>query len=420
MHFKTSALRIFALFTAVLFGLALALGITSAQSTELSGTPVIRIEYSETAGVNAGTIRYVNQNLSSAYYYESYWGRYAEEAYEQCGTACVSMALSYIGIDALPEALADLWGADGGSFGAHFYNPPEGVSVYSGDFYTEFQNYLTGNGTYSPVIIHLDSYSSNGHFVLVTAQLSDNVYQVVDPYLAEVWSMTIVQNADGTLTLTYTKSGSSTVLSETTTLDAMRCIQYYNPDARIHETDLYDIYDTEYEDAVNAVISAGLFTGTAEGTFEPERRMTRQEAAMVFYRMAGTPEVDLSSPSYADYLEDPTFAAALEWAVQAGIMGPNEEGLVYPTDHITRQDFLTMLYRYEVRVAGNSTKEVLAALNAYTDRIELSTYAIIGMQWAVGSGLIISTSEEEMLLSPLTEVTRGTAAVILQRYLETH
>lgn len=420
MHYKSSALRIFALFTAVFFALALALGLTSAQSTQLSGTPAISIEYSETFGVNAGTIRYVNQNLSSEYYYESYWGRYVNEAHEQCGTACVSMALSYIGIDALPEALADLWGADGGSFGAHFYNPPDGVSVYSGDFYTEFQNYLTGNGKYSPIIIHLDSYSSNGHFVLVTAQLSDNVYQVVDPYLAQVWSMTIVQNSDGTLTLTYTKSSGSTVLTETTTLDAMRCIQYYNPDAQIHETELYDIYDTVYEDAVNTVIAAGLFTGTAEGTFEPERSMTRQEVAMVFYRLAGTPEVDTSVPSYSDYLEDPTFASALEWAVQAGIMSPNEDGLIYPTDNVSRQDFLTMLYRYEVKVAGNSTKEAIAALSDYSDRIELSTYAIIGMQWAVGSGLITSTSEEAMLLSPRLAVTRGTAAIIMQRYLSNH
>ncbi len=418
MHHQSFFRRLLALGTALLFSVSLVTGTASAEYITLTGTPTANVEYGESAGVNAGTIRYVNQMESSAYFYAAYWNEYVGEAHEQCGTSCMSMALSYIGVDALPWVLADLWGADGGSFGAHFYTPPAGVSVCYGDFYQEVQNYLTGNGKYSPIIIHLDSYSEQGHFVLVSGQLSENVYQVVDPASSNIWELTVLQNEDGTFTLSYTKNGAA--ITETTTASAMRCIQYYNPDTQIHETSFYDVYNDWMEEAVNTVTAAGLFSGATDNTFEPYRAMTRQEAAVVLYRLAGSPEIDVSTLSFSDALTGDAFTAALEWAVQTGVMTVNEEGLVYPSDVLSRQDFLTMLYRYEVKVAGNSTREYLVALNAYCDRNELNSYAILSVQWAVGSGLITSTSSEELLLSPRGELSRGAAAVILQNYLYNH
>ena len=426
MHHEMTASR------AVSLGLALAMSFsliilpasaetatdTATEIVTLTGSPYADLEYSEDSEVRAGTIRYVSQNSISAYFYESYWNEYSDEAYEQCGTCSMSMALSYIGIDALPDDLADLWGANGGSFGAHFNEPPSGVTVYSGDFYQEFENYVNGNGSYSPIIIHLDSYSTRGHFVIVAGQLSDTVYQVIDPYTSAVWELTIVQNSSGTLSLSYTKNG--TTYSETTTASDLRCIQYYNPEAEIHETDFIDIYNTWLEEPVDAVTAAGLFNGAAGDLFEPDRIMTRQEAAAVIYRLAGSPDVDTSTLSFTDVLTEDWFTEALEWAVQTGVMNTDESGLLNATESISRQDFITMLYRYEVNVAGNSTREYLVALNDYTDRGKLYSYAIIGMQWAVGSGLITSTTEDVMTLSPREDLSRGSAAVILYRYLQNH
>ena len=54
--------------------------------------------------VRRGELRYVSQ-LNDV---DSYgWGKYAGRAGSECTTACISMALSYLGIDASPEAILD-------------------------------------------------------------------------------------------------------------------------------------------------------------------------------------------------------------------------------------------------------------------------------------------------------------------------
>lgn len=403
---------------AAVFALLLALVLPAGAAEQLEASPAPSLEYGETSEVTVGTIRYINQRVDTEYFYESYWGAYTAQAYEQCGTSSMSMALSYIGINATPGALADSWGANGGAFGAHFNTPPAGAEVTGGAFYQAFANYLNGNGQYSPVVIHLDSYSASGHFVVVAGQVSDSEYLIVDPAKPTPWVMTIVDNGDGTLTLTYEKSGGT--VSETTTDEALRCIQYYNGEAQLHQTPFTDIYGTQIEDAVNAVTTAGLFSGVSEDSFAPTQIMTRRQAAVVLYRLAGTPELEQTTSPLSDVAAEDDARPALLWCAETGVLPTDAQGRLRPDRAITRQELAAMLYRYETLVAGNETKSHLTALTDYVDRNLLHSDSILSMQWAVGAGLMASTSDTVMRLSPNASVTRGSAAVILASYLALH
>ena len=169
----------------------------SAKEVVSDSKSLIDYDYSET--VTAGTIRYISQVPTGALFHEEYWpeksfGRYAG-ATRECKTSCISMALSYLGIDRTPSymLLANNGVTKTDGWGATY----QSVDIDSG-----MNNYKTGKGTFSPVLIHLSKYSSNGHYVLLVDNLSEHTYQVLDPWECAVTSMEVSGN-----NATYVKSG---------------------------------------------------------------------------------------------------------------------------------------------------------------------------------------------------------------------
>lgn len=194
------------------------LGAAALAAQAAGSTPNPKIEYAYTTTVAPGTIRFTSQNTGSGYFYADYWGAWADKAKHECLTACISMALSYVGVSATPGYILDT--GSGTTLNANSW----GGSKYSSiDFNTAFNNYVNGQGRYSPPIIHLNSYSSGGHYVLVIAKLSDGTYQVADPYEDELWTLSISGN-----TVAYNYYGAKT----DSLSDAM---QYYYDNGGIKE-----------------------------------------------------------------------------------------------------------------------------------------------------------------------------------------
>lgn len=160
--------------------------LTSA-STTLDKAPYPNIEYGYSATVEPGTIRYITQLTGSCYFNSSYWGYWQRQANIECGTSCISMALSYLGINKTPKDILDPYGGLTcfTGWGADYLTP---------SFATAMNNYLNGNGKYSPPILHLYNFSARGHFVLVIGKVSDTVYQILDPANNSIWNMTIAGN----------------------------------------------------------------------------------------------------------------------------------------------------------------------------------------------------------------------------------
>lgn len=187
------------------------LPVTAMATDRLTTAPYAGVEYGYSASVTVGTVRYMSQNRSSGYFNTNYWGSWASQADSECGTCSISMALSYVGINKTPKDILD---AHGGI--THFDG--WGVSMSSPSVVQGMNNFINGNGKYSPLVIHLPKYSSRGHYVILAGKKSDNVYQVVDPANNYVWDITI----NGT---TATYSGKTDYID--------RIYQYYNSNATI-------------------------------------------------------------------------------------------------------------------------------------------------------------------------------------------
>lgn len=195
-----------------------------------SAAPAVNYSYGE--DVTPGEIRYIAQIKTDGCYYENYWGKYSDYSSSECGTACISMALSYLGVDETPEELGDYWieqGYTAGTpFSTVFYDVPIAEGGHSCDFFGAYEKYERGEA--SPVIIYftreLNPYmTGNRHFVMIIGKTDDGKYIAVDPAKAHERTVSIKKNEDGTLFVeTLSKEGE--LISGTETEEELSSAQY--------------------------------------------------------------------------------------------------------------------------------------------------------------------------------------------------
>lgn len=153
-------------------------------------------------------------------------------------------------------------------------------------------------------------------------------------------------------------------------------------------------------DAIQYVTDEGLFSGTSGTTFTPGGTMTRAMLWVVLARMDG---VDTSTASGEAW-----YQPGLDWAVENGISdGTN------PNNNITREQFAAMLYRYAENAGEDITADT-AELNKFIDTINISSYALQPLAWAVENGIVSGTSGDT--ISPAGNATRAQVATMLMRY----
>ena len=156
-----------------------------------------------------------------------------------------------------------------------------------------------------------------------------------------------------------------------------------------------------YYTAVKYVYDNKLMDGVDTYTFAPNDTLTRAMVWTIIARMSG---VDTTGGNT-------WYAKAQEWVITNGISdGEN------PTAAITRQELVTMLYRYaQIKGYDVSVGESTNILS-YVDATSISEYAMSAFQWACGSGL--TEGDENGALTPLATATRAQAAAMIMRFCE--
>lgn len=166
-------------------------------------------------------------------------------------------------------------------------------------------------------------------------------------------------------------------------------------------------------------VEAGLLKGTSETTLSPDGTATRAMAVTVLHRYQGTPEVE-AEQVFADVPQNAYYAGAATWAAQAGIVTGKTETAFSPDDLVTRQEFVTMLYRWHVVNQGVPTeigKDNVYAVPDFSDAERIATFAKEAMAWAVGDLFLLGkTWGDARVLNPQEPITRGEMAKILYQY----
>lgn len=164
-----------------------------------------------------------------------------------------------------------------------------------------------------------------------------------------------------------------------------------------------------YAESVHFALVNGLFVGFGDGTFRPEAALSRAMVATVLYRQAGSPAVTGSS-TFPD-LKDDWYADAVAWAQEAKVVIGDDKGLFRPDDDVTREEMVTMLYRFAA--SQNMDTTTTGDLSSFTDASSVQSYATEPMTWAVGNGIILGMGNNE--LAPRESATRAQFAAITAR-----
>ena len=182
----------------------------------------------------------------------------------------------------------------------------------------------------------------------------------------------------------------------------------------------YDFPEVQwYRDGVAYVLKNGLIPNYENGYFGPNDRTSRGVMVRALWQLAGKSNVETES-KFADVPADSKYFDAVHWAQEANISNGYADGVFGAEDTITREQMVTLLWRYakykdyDVSVGENTN------ILSYDDAFGISEYAIPAMQWACGAGLVEgdTTARGGMVLNPRKEVTRAQMSVVLMRFNE--
>ena len=147
-----------------------------------------------------------------------------------------------------------------------------------------------------------------------------------------------------------------------------------------------DVKDGDwFYDAVKYVNQNGLMEGTSANKFSPRSDLTRGMFAQILYNAAGKPSVTWTN-KFSDVKEGDWYASAIIWAADQGVLAGYGNGTARPKRSITREDLVSLLWRYEGSPAPTST-----TLN-FSDASKVSSYAKDAMLWAVENDIVTGTS----------------------------
>ena len=185
------------------------------------------------------------------------------------------------------------------------------------------------------------------------------------------------------------------------------------------ESPYRDVNESDwYFDGVCYMKNAAIMTGVGTGEyFMPGECIQRQDVALILgrhYKNTIDSNLNLNQSNGAYYTD------ALNWVKKYKIMNGYNPDNFCVGDAITRQDFAVTLYNYlHTTHTLYEPAEVLdPVLNKYPDADEVSSYAWKAMDYMVRCGIIQGTGTDVKMLDPNGIVTRGMAAVMLQRYIE--
>ena len=167
-----------------------------------------------------------------------------------------------------------------------------------------------------------------------------------------------------------------------------------------------------FYDAVTYAYENGLMDGVGAGLFAPNSETTRAQLVTILYRLEGQPAVSGDLP-FTDVEAGIWYTDAILWAAQNNIVNGVSDTEFAPGDDLTRQQLVTILYRYAK--AKGCDVSASADLSGYPDADQVQGYAQPTMAWAVAEGIVEGMDGN---LNPAGNASRAQIATILMRFCE--
>ena len=240
-----------------------------------------------------------------------------------------------------------------------------------------------GERTYPPTILETEhgtvtvdpTHPRQGDPVTITAQ-PDEGYGVGEITVTrpDGSQVELTENSDGTWG--FPQPGESVTIAVTFRCDGGELC----PSAHLTDVEL----NAWYHEAVDYVVEHGIMAGVSATAFQPNGSLTRGQVVQILHNLEGKPEETAEAP-----FTDTAGHWALEaiaWAAQNNVVAGYDDGTFGPEKLVTREEFAQMMYNYAKFKGYDLTAG--GDLTQFPDAGAISDWAETALSWANGKGLI--------------------------------
>lgn len=168
-----------------------------------------------------------------------------------------------------------------------------------------------------------------------------------------------------------------------------------------------DVQETDwFHTAVTYAQETELFHGVSATRFAPQETMTRGMFVTVLFNRSGEDPSRYNQQHFVDTPREKWYTSPVEWAAAYRIVNGVRAFRFAPEQPVTREQMVTMLYRY-AQATGNDTT-VKPSSRKFADAGMVSAYAKTAISWAVGHGILQGDTRNR--LNPQGLATRAEAA----------
>jgi hypothetical protein len=146
--------------------------------------------------------------------------------------------------------------------------------------------------------------------------------------------------------------------------------------------------------AITALASKGAINGYEDGTFKPNQSVTRAEFTKMLmgaFNMVVPEDAVVAAVPYTDVTTDAWYYRYLYYATQIGIIDGYEDGTFRPNNLVSRQEMAVIVYRM-ANYTGTALTAVNAA-KTFDDAYEIADWAAEAISVLQQAGVINGTSD---------------------------
>lgn len=181
-------------------------------------------------------------------------------------------------------------------------------------------------------------------------------------------------------------------------------------------TDITDEYEFA-EEAINGLVEKGIVSGMGNGLYMPQGEFTRAQFCKMIVMGMNIEQKDYIG-GFSDVANDAWYAKYVQAAVESGLFKGNTDGTFQPDKTITRQEMASVAARAAIKLDKVSEQKlgkfVLEKSN-YLDKADVAEWAASSVAWLETQGVFVDVAAESF--EPIKNVNRAEAAVVVFRTL---
>ena len=179
-----------------------------------------------------------------------------------------------------------------------------------------------------------------------------------------------------------------------------------------------DLAATEWaRTEIEAMAAKGIIQGMGDNMYAPKSQLTRAQFATMIVNAFKLQNTTVQNV-FTDVKDTDWFYSAVLSAYASGIIKGVTDTTFNPNANISRQDMAVMISRALVLLNdADETKDRSASITIYTDKTDITGYAVKGFEMTTYYGIMIGDTNNK--LNPKGNATRAEAAIVLYRLFNT-